>query len=251
MRITTLFFVLFNLFFCQFSSAAFDWSDYSSLLSQHVTNGEKEGIHSNLVDYQAFSQDPKFSRLIERLALFDSSVLTGNEKIAFYLNAYNLLAIKLVSEYQPKKSIRDIGTWFSPVWQKPAAVIAGKTVSLDTIEHSINYAVIDFPVPFVSIRRTIQSNDTIKIRKSHLQLMWIELKYKGFFYTKRAYVSSYDLHLKKMNGETISFKKNIDWNFPKQAYQYFEKRDVLTFSIIAKQPNGSLVELEPVHIKVE
>ena len=137
MRITTLFFVLFNLFFCQFSSAAFDWSDYSSLLSQHVTSGEKEGIHSNLVDYQAFSQDPKFSRLIERLALFDSSALTGNEKMAFYLNAYNLLAIKLVSEYQPKKSIRDIGTWFSPVWQKPAAVIAGKTVSLDTIEHSI------------------------------------------------------------------------------------------------------------------
>jgi len=119
------------------SSANFDWSDYSSLLSQYVNPGEKEGIHSNLVNYQAFGEDPKFAQLIERLALFDSAALTGTEKIAFYLNAYNLLAIKLVFEHQPKKSIRDIGTWFSPVWQKPAAVIAGKPVSLDSIEHKI------------------------------------------------------------------------------------------------------------------
>lgn len=130
-------FALFLLLICHASSANFDWSDYSSLLAQHVAPGELDGIPSNLVDYQAFSQDPKFASLIERLALFDSTALSGNEKIAFYLNAYNLLAIKMVAEYQPKSSIRDIGTWFSPVWQKPAAVLAGTTISLDTIEHTI------------------------------------------------------------------------------------------------------------------
>lgn len=125
------------LLFSQSSFANFDWSDYSSLLSTHVTKGERDGINSHLLDYQGFSQDPKFASLIERLALFDSTKLSGNEKIAFYLNTYNLLAIKLVADHKPTKSIRDIGTWFSPVWQKPAGVLNGKTISLDTIEHKI------------------------------------------------------------------------------------------------------------------
>jgi hypothetical protein len=102
-----------------------------------VVNIEKDGIRSNLVNYQAVSQDPKYNSLLERLALFDSKVLTGKEKLAFYINAYNLLAIKLVTDHKPKHSIRDISTWFSPVWQKPAGVLAGKTISLDTIEHKI------------------------------------------------------------------------------------------------------------------
>lgn len=125
------------LLLCQPSFANFDWSDYSSLLSQHVIKAEKSGINGHLLDYKGFSQDPKFTSLIERLALFDSTALAGNEKIAFYLNTYNLLAIKLIVDHQPNKSIRDIGTWFSPVWQKPAGVLNGKAVSLDTIEHKI------------------------------------------------------------------------------------------------------------------
>jgi len=133
MRILLLCFLL----SCQYSTANFDWTDYSSLLSQHVINHEKNGVRSNLINYQAFGQDPRFSSLLERLALFDSTVLTGKEKLAFYINAYNLLAIKLVVDHNPKHSIRDIGTWFSPVWQKPAGILAGKAINLDTIEHKI------------------------------------------------------------------------------------------------------------------
>ncbi len=121
----------------QYSSANFDWSDYSTLLSKYVSNEEKQGIHSNLVDYQKLAQDPLYPTLLEKLAIFDSTALVGNEKLAFYLNAYNLLAIKMVIDHKPKKSIRDIGSWFNPVWQKPAGVLAGKVISLDTIEHKI------------------------------------------------------------------------------------------------------------------
>lgn len=121
----------------QYSSANFDWSDYSTLLSKHVSNEEKQGIHSNLVDYQKLAQDPLYPTLLEKLAIFDSTTLAGNEKLAFYLNAYNLLAMKMVIDHKPKKSIRDIGSWFNPVWQKPAGVLAGKVISLDTIEHKI------------------------------------------------------------------------------------------------------------------
>ena len=130
-------FLLCFLLFSQSSLANFDWSDYSELLSQYVKKGEAEGIQSNLVDYQSLGQDPRYQALIERLAIFDHSSLTGESKIAFYLNTYNLFAIKLIIDHKPNKSIRDIGTWFSPVWQKPAGVLSGKAISLDTIEHKI------------------------------------------------------------------------------------------------------------------
>lgn len=133
MRFALLCFLLIS----QASWANFDWSDYNQLLSKHVSLGEKQGIESNLVDYSAFAKDPLYPSLLERLALFDSTALRGNEQIAFYINAYNLFAIKLVIDHQPKKSIRDIGSWFNPVWEKPAGVLAGKVISLDTIEHKI------------------------------------------------------------------------------------------------------------------
>lgn len=119
------------------SSANFDWSGYTSLLKENIKRVESSGIQTNLLDYQAISKDPKYSAIFERLALYNPSSLKGKDKIAFYINIYNLFAIKLVTDHMPKKSIRDIGTWFSPVWQKPAAVLAGKAISLDTIEHKI------------------------------------------------------------------------------------------------------------------
>jgi len=119
------------------SSSIFDWSDYTTLLKQNIKQPESSGIQTNLLNYQAISKDPKYSELFERLASYNPSSLKGKDKIAFYINTYNLFAIKLVTDHMPKKSIRDIGTWFSPVWQKPAAVLAGKAISLDTIEHKI------------------------------------------------------------------------------------------------------------------
>ena len=186
------------------SSASFDWSDYSSLLSQHVISGEKDGIHSNLVDYQAFSKDPKFSNLIERLALFDSTALIGNEKIAFYLNTYNILAIKLVSEHKPKKSIRDIGTWFSPVWQKPAAVVAGKTISLDTIEHKILRKMNEPRIHFALVCASISCPDlrTEAYNSKDLENQ-LDQQTKTFLANKEKGLD--------IKGETIYISKIFDW----------------------------------------
>lgn len=132
-RLTTLCLI----FFSQFSSANFDWSDYSDLLKQYVSPQEKSGIQGNLVDYQGIAKDPRYTAVIENLAAYDLENLKGDEKRAFYLNTYNVFAIKLIIDHQPKRSIKDIGSWFNPVWQKPAGVLAGKTISLDTIEHKI------------------------------------------------------------------------------------------------------------------
>ena len=130
-------FLLCLIFVSQLSHANFDWSDFTTLLKQNIVSAEKSGIQTNLINYDAIGQDPKFSSLIERIAAFDPANLKNKEKLAFYINTYNIFAIKLVIDHKPKHSIRDIGTWFSPVWQKPAAMLNGKVISLDTIEHKI------------------------------------------------------------------------------------------------------------------
>jgi len=43
----------------------------------------------------------------------------------------------MVADHWPVESIKDIGHLFSPVWDKPAGSLAGKTVTLAEIEHHI------------------------------------------------------------------------------------------------------------------
>ncbi len=114
------------------------WQDYHRILSRHLHSGEKHGVRLTLVDYLALRQDAAFARLIDNLARFPSSEL-GNrpQRLAFYINAYNILALKMVIDHWPVDSIKDAGGLFSPVWGKAAGVIAGRTVTLEEIEHTI------------------------------------------------------------------------------------------------------------------
>ncbi|MDP3839735.1 MAG: DUF547 domain-containing protein [Methylococcales bacterium] len=59
------------------------------------------------------------------------------EKLAFYINTYNILALKMVLDNLPVDSIKDVGNLLSPVWKKTAGVIAEKDVSLDAIENEV------------------------------------------------------------------------------------------------------------------
>jgi len=59
------------------------------------------------------------------------------KKLAFYINTYNILALKMMIDHWPQKSIKDIGGFFNPVWGKEAGMVAGKVVSLDDVENKI------------------------------------------------------------------------------------------------------------------
>lgn len=115
-----------------------DWDAFDALLNAYVKPGERAGITLNQVDYAALGADPRFSRALDALAKFSPRTLeTKNEQLAFYINAYNLLAIKLVVDNWPLRSIKDIGSFLRPVWKRPAGAIGGATVTLDEIEHEI------------------------------------------------------------------------------------------------------------------
>jgi hypothetical protein len=115
-----------------------DWSDYDALLKQYVSPVQHAGVDLNWVSYSGLKQDPRFAGVVTQLAQFPPSELrTREERLAFYINAYNILALKSVVDHWPLKSIKDAGSLLSPVWKKPAGSLGGKAVSLDTVEHEI------------------------------------------------------------------------------------------------------------------
>ncbi len=115
-----------------------DWSEYAAALNAHVSSGIKNGTRLATVDYRALKESTVILRLANRIEGFDVNRLADDrERLAFYINAYNILAIKMVIDNEPLDSIKDAGSLFTSVWKTPAGVIAGKTVSLDEIEHKI------------------------------------------------------------------------------------------------------------------
>jgi hypothetical protein len=115
-----------------------DWSDYSSLLGKHVQPGVKRGVALNTVNYAELKKGGEVDRVAAQLAAFPMEKLASrDEKLAFYINAYNVLAIKMVLDHWPLESIKDVGSIISPVWKKPAGRLGGKVVTLDELEHRI------------------------------------------------------------------------------------------------------------------
>jgi len=115
-----------------------DWSAYASILSKYVQPGVKNGVELMVVDYQGIKADPLFQKTVDGIEAFNPRQLADkNERLAFYINAYNIYAIKMVADHLPLKSIKDIGSFFSPVWKKNIGRIVGKAISLDEIEHAI------------------------------------------------------------------------------------------------------------------
>lgn len=114
-----------------------DWSRYQTVLNE-VTPGVKNGVSLMQVDYQTIKMDGSLDRAYQELSDFKLDRLSSrNEKLAFYINAYNILALKKVLDHWPIDSIKDLGSFFSPVWNKPAGALNGETVSLGQIEHKI------------------------------------------------------------------------------------------------------------------
>ncbi|MBI2362915.1 MAG: DUF547 domain-containing protein [Elusimicrobia bacterium] len=117
------------------------YARYDQVLREHVSLGR--------VDYAGLKKDPGGLDA----ALAELSAVTSEEygawkeadRIAFWVNAYNAHTIKAVLDHYPiearglaafrfpKNSIRQI----PGVWDKRAFSVAGRTVTLDGIEHAV------------------------------------------------------------------------------------------------------------------
>jgi hypothetical protein len=116
-----------------------DHSTYDALLDAYVNE-------KGMVDYARLKNNQRAALrpYLRRLARTDPARLSADERLAFWLNAYNALALKLIVENTPVESIRDIkpsGLPFIPKVNSPfkldVGVVAGQTRTLDEIEHEI------------------------------------------------------------------------------------------------------------------
>lgn len=111
-----------------------DHSAFDLLLRQHVVNG--------LVDYDAFGRSAEFSRYLALLDRVDPASLDDNERLAYWINVYNAYTIELVNRHKERASIRNINKSFGFLrlkgpWSEPLVRAAGRTLSLDDVEHRI------------------------------------------------------------------------------------------------------------------
>ena len=121
---------------------SFSYDDYATVLKNHVDD-------KGMVNYKKLKAGPeKLESFIASVDKFEPSSYSkydDNERIAFWLNAYNAFTLKAIidnypiksnffkSMHYPKNSIRQI----SGVWNKITFKVMGKGRTLEQIEHKI------------------------------------------------------------------------------------------------------------------
>ncbi len=119
------------------------YATYNSLLNQYVINAR--------VNYEGFiNSRAKFETFLRTLGSVDKDVFeswTEEQRLAFWINAYNAFTIKAIIDHYPiKRSFTLVGIFYAPsdsilqikgVWTKLQFRALGNMVTLDEIEHQI------------------------------------------------------------------------------------------------------------------
>jgi hypothetical protein len=110
---------------------------WNELLNKYVAE-------NGMVNYQGFINEiDKLDAYLDVLSKnAPGESWTENEKLAYWINAYNAYTVKLIAKNYPLKSIKDLNPAISvptvnTIWAKDWFQIGGKDFSLDRIEHKI------------------------------------------------------------------------------------------------------------------
>lgn len=147
---------------------------FTEVLKQHVKNG--------LVDYKNLKKDIRLEKYLAQLSNTDPEKLSRNEKLAFWINAYNAFTLQVIVENYPVESITDLNTGGKiigyllgkTVWDKEFISINKKKYSLGDIEHKIlrkmNEPGIHFSIVCASISCPPLRNEAFEADKIEEQL---------------------------------------------------------------------------------
>lgn len=123
------------------ASQTLDHSGWDRLLNTRVAT-DASGL--NRVAYNQFTDADKtaLKAYLNDLSVAPVSRLARPEQRAFWINAYNALALNVVLENKPEKSIQDVdlgggGLFSSGPWSAKLITVEGEDLSLNDIEHRI------------------------------------------------------------------------------------------------------------------
>jgi hypothetical protein len=163
---------------------------WNQLLQKHVDN-------KGNVDYKGFLKDRKqLKKYLDHLSQNPpKKSWSKNEKLAYYINAYNAFTVELILERYPVKSIKDIRR----PWKIKFIQIGDQTLSLDDIEHNIlrnmNEPRIHFAINCASVSCPILHNEAFIPSKLEQQL---ELVTKNFIKSAENIITENELRLSKI-----------------------------------------------------
>jgi hypothetical protein len=112
-----------------------DLALYAALLDAH--SRPSDDIVGVRVDYEKIGSAKGWQTLVSQVEDARPSQLDRDARMAFWINAYNILTIDLIVKHYPLESIKDIGSFFSPVWDIDVATIEDRPISLGGIEHEV------------------------------------------------------------------------------------------------------------------
>jgi len=193
--------ILVLMFFYVSPATAYDFSGWDALLKKYVGTATIDGVALNTVAYKGLKGDPEFEKVIAGLKTASLDGLkTQEEKLSFWINVYNILAVKVVVDHYPVKSIKDVGSLFKSVWKRPAGVVAGQERTLNDIEHEIlrkmgepriHVAIVCASVSCPDIRKEAYTPDRLSEQLDDQVKMFLENTGKGLKIDgKKVYVSS-------------------------------------------------------------
>jgi len=121
------------------SALSVDHSEWGNLLEKYLTFSNSSGI--NRFDYAAVSTADlnSLDSYLTMLQKTDVGGMDKDEQMAFWINLYNALTVKVILDKFPVNSIKDIslpGSRGGP-WKAPLVTVAGVNLSLNDIEHGI------------------------------------------------------------------------------------------------------------------
>lgn len=122
------------------SAGPVDHGAWAGFLERHLSRSQS-GVR--LVDYGGVSIADRraLEAYLDDLQAVQVTALTRPQAMAFWINLYNALTVKVVLDHYPVGSIRDIdispGLFADGPWGKKLVRVEGAALSLDDIEHEI------------------------------------------------------------------------------------------------------------------
>ncbi len=109
-----------------------DHDSFDGLLARYVADGVRyEEWAASEADRTALGT------YVEQLQSLDPDKLDREDQLAYWINLYNAVTLRLILDHYPVKSIRDLAGEFESPWKRPLVEVNGKSISLDAIEHQI------------------------------------------------------------------------------------------------------------------
>lgn len=121
------------------SNITFAFDHTHETWSKTLKDNTKEVKGQVLVNYKKLKKHPEqliaYTEQLEAVTKDEFSKFSKNQKLAFWINAYNAYTVQLILKKYPVKSIKDIGSIFSSAWSIEFITLLGKKMTLDDIEH--------------------------------------------------------------------------------------------------------------------